>query len=347
MILEVNQDFDIIFIQELWWITIRNIPSTSNLEGIPLLDVPNHPNWLTFARDPCLPNNLLRVISYINIHLFSLRFSLQKDIINHRDILLTSFFNNNSIFWVVNIYSDSSHTALKYLKDAEVNISNLLIMTGNFNIRDSIWDSSFPHHSSFSDDLMIIADSFNLELLFPTNQVSTRYSDSDMRSNSVINLMFLWSRSTEINIHSIHLDLHLLSDHAPLSVIIVIEEENIDLFKSSIAKNSEKEKNFIKDISVAIKNIKISDLSDHSKIEKVTNLLAARIEFVWKSNTKWVWITKHSKSWWNNDCNYALNKYMTTRSLENWKEFKSTVKSSKCIFFDDKIQEITNKKQGP
>ena len=38
----------------------------------------------------------------------------------------------------MNIYSHSSHSALKYLKDTKVNILNLLIMTGNFNIRDSI-----------------------------------------------------------------------------------------------------------------------------------------------------------------------------------------------------------------
>jgi len=36
----------------------------------------------------------------------------------------------------MNIYSDTSHSALKYLKDTEVNINNLLIITGNFNIRD-------------------------------------------------------------------------------------------------------------------------------------------------------------------------------------------------------------------
>ena len=91
----------------------------------------------------------------------------------------------------MNVYSDSSYTALKYLKDTEVNILNLLIMTGNFNIRDSIWDPSFPHHSTSSDDLIIIADSFNLELLFPTNCVPTRYSDSDIGLNLVIDLMFL------------------------------------------------------------------------------------------------------------------------------------------------------------
>jgi len=62
--------------------------------------------------------------------------------------------------------------------------------------------------------------------------------------------------------------------------MIAIKEENIDLFKSSITKNSKEEKNFIKDISVAIKNIDISDLSDHSKIEEVTNSLVSRIEFV-------------------------------------------------------------------
>ena len=89
------------------------------------------------------------------------------------------------------VYSDSSHTALKYLKDTEVNISNLLIMIGDFNIRDSAWNPLFPYHSTFSDNLFTIADLFNLELSSPTNCVPTRYSDSNIRANSVIDLIFL------------------------------------------------------------------------------------------------------------------------------------------------------------
>ena len=133
---------------------------------------------------------------------------------------------------------------------------------------------------------MIVADSFNLELLFPTYYVSTRYSDLDSRSNSVIDLMFLWSGSTELDNHSIYPDLYLSLDHAPLLVLIAIKDENIDSFKSSIVKNSKEEKNFIKDISYAIKNIDISDLSSHSKLEEVTNSLISRIEYAWNMNAK-------------------------------------------------------------
>ena len=168
-ILKINHNFNIIFIQELSWTTIRSIPSSENCEGIPLVSIPNHPNWLTFARESNSANDSPRVIIYINIRLSSLHFSLRKDIINHRDILLVSFSNNNVVSWIINIYSDSAHSVLKYLKDSEANIPNLLIMTGDFNIQDSIWDPFFPHYFSISDNLIIIADSFNLDLSILTN----------------------------------------------------------------------------------------------------------------------------------------------------------------------------------
>ena len=75
-ILKVNYNFNIIFIQEPSWITLRTIPSLENSEGIPLLGIPSHPNWLTFTREPGSPNNSPRVLVYINIRLLSLRFSL-------------------------------------------------------------------------------------------------------------------------------------------------------------------------------------------------------------------------------------------------------------------------------
>ena len=67
-------------------------------------------------------------------------FSLWKDIFNHKDINCFYFFNNGNIFFMLNVYSDDHQSTLKYLKDTEVNLWNILIMAGDFNIRNSIWD---------------------------------------------------------------------------------------------------------------------------------------------------------------------------------------------------------------
>ena len=121
-ILEVKTVFNIIFIQEPSWSSICSIPSSSNCKGETLVGVVNHPNWLMFVRSNNNESNYPRITIYINIRLFSLHFSIQKDVIDHRDILFASFFNNGDIFWLMNVYSDTSHSALKYLKDTEVNI---------------------------------------------------------------------------------------------------------------------------------------------------------------------------------------------------------------------------------
>ena len=114
-------------------------------KGRNLVGVSNYPKWLTFSKNAVNNQDLPKVVSYI------------------------SFFNCGSIFYLINIYSDSLQSALKYLKNTEANINNILFITGNFNIRDSIWNPNFPHHSIHSNLLIDIADFINLYLLSFTN----------------------------------------------------------------------------------------------------------------------------------------------------------------------------------
>jgi len=178
IILKTLSHFDIILIQEPPWSEIRKIPSSANCKGEPLIGTCHHPNWIAFTRYSSNNNDFPRVLSYVNICFNSLHFLFCKDIFDHRDINILSFSNNDICYYILNIYSDSSHLALKYLKDTEVNVNNVLLIMGDFNIRDNLWDLSFPFHFSINNDLFMIADSFDLALLSPTNSGLTRFSDA-------------------------------------------------------------------------------------------------------------------------------------------------------------------------
>jgi len=106
---------------------------------------------------------------------------------------------------MINVYSDTTQTALKYFKNTEANICNVLIIAGDFNIRDSNWDSLFSFHLIHSDLLTDIVNSLDLILSNPTNHIPTRDSDNVNDVNSVIELMFLRPNSLEIDNYTIYL----------------------------------------------------------------------------------------------------------------------------------------------
>jgi len=173
-------------------------------------------------------HDCLRVVTYINIRLSYFCFSLCKDILSYRNILIVSLFINNNISFLINIYSDFSHSALKYLKNTGVDISNVLAITGDFNIRDSFWNLMYSLHSSYSDLLLDITDSLSLGLSYLTNPVPTRYSDNDQSLNLVIDLIFLRYGIVELDNHTIYLEWRLLLDHASLTITIPIEYQYMD-----------------------------------------------------------------------------------------------------------------------
>ena len=121
-ILEAQLSFDIIFLQEPLWSIIHSIPSSTSHKGEKLVGAPHHPNWLTLARSPTNKSDFPRVLTYINIWVSCLCFPLQNNIFNHRDVSCISFINQGLSFFLINVYSDSSQIALKYLKNTETNI---------------------------------------------------------------------------------------------------------------------------------------------------------------------------------------------------------------------------------
>ena len=159
--------------------------------------------------------------------------------------------------------------------------------------------------------------------------------------------MFLQFGSEELDNHLILPKWYLSSDHTSFTITILIFEEYIQNKKRMIVKNSDEEKTFVNNLVKAIKLINISNLLNVKLLKNIVLSFARSIERIWEENLKMVNITKHSKSWWNINCSRDLENYKSTKHIEDWKQFKKTVKNTKCLFFDLKIQEISNKRWGP
>ena len=72
------KNFNILFIQELPWLFIYIIPSSSNKEGDKVVDASNH-------------HDHSRIILYINIYLIAICFSLQKTFLTTETFIIFLF----------------------------------------------------------------------------------------------------------------------------------------------------------------------------------------------------------------------------------------------------------------
>jgi len=64
-------------------------------------------------------------------------------------------------------------TSLKYSKNTKANVQNNSVMTNDFNIKDSNWDSLYLFHLIHSKLLIDITNAFDLSLSCSTNFVFT------------------------------------------------------------------------------------------------------------------------------------------------------------------------------
>ena len=188
----------------------------------------------------------LEFMAFIHSHLSRLRFSLRRDVADHRDILLLPFFNRGECHFLMNVYSDDRHSAVKFMLDQIIDIPNLLYMGGDFNIRDAEWDPSVSLHPAAGQALMDLADSLGLVCSLPELPVPTHYSDTNGHANSVIDLIFLGMSCV---------DLRQPSDHAPLLVDLPISPENIRFSRKVLKHDSDEENDFLSSVTIDRKSV--------------------------------------------------------------------------------------------
>ena len=137
-LLESQKDLhDILFIQEPSWNFIQFAPSTSYPNGQKVVGALIHPKQTQVVQFPQDSEQMYRVMCFIHSRLSRLCFALRRDIVDHRDIQLLFFFNRGRCQFLMNVYLDDFYIAVGFLSREALNISNLVYISGDFNIRNA------------------------------------------------------------------------------------------------------------------------------------------------------------------------------------------------------------------
>ena len=73
-----------------------------------------------------------------------------------------------------------------------------------------------------------------------------------------------------------------------------------------MVKNSENKENFIVKLIVTIKRLETENITSKESLKQIIQALANNMDRIWFKYLKVVNITKHSKTWWNDNCHRNL-----------------------------------------
>ena len=82
-------------------------------------------------------------------------------------------------------------------------------------------------------------------------------------------------------------------------------------------------------------------------LDLLSTAVSRVISNTWDANARSITVTTRSKEWWNDECRDALAAYRRTGAREDWRLFRSTTRSAKRSFFDDRITEIASTNKCP
>jgi len=295
--LESQKDhYDIFFVQEPPWNFVCYAPSTISLKEDKVVGTPIYPDWTQVVRVSRNSENVPRVMAFIHSCLSRLRFSLRRDIVDHHDILLLSFFTRGECHFFINVYSNDHHSAVKFMLDQIIDIPNLLYMGGDFNIRDAEWDPSVSSHPAAGQALVDLADSFSLVRSLPELPVPTYYSDTNGHANSVIDLIFLGISCTQV-LHRIEPDLRRPPDHVPLLLNLSISPENIRFSRKVLKHDSDEENHFLSSVTMGLHALNFSRLDSVDNLDLLSTAVSRVISNAWEANARNITVTTRSKEW--------------------------------------------------
>jgi len=142
---------DVILIQEPSWGLIRYAPSMTNKCGNPIIGMPSHLSRRCLYPKPAdqfSESDCPCVAAYVHQRLWAMKPKLRSDVIKSRDIMLLTMNSPRGQLHMLNVYSDSTGSAIRTLSTLESIPSPIGYLGGDFNCPSELWDPEYSHRNS-------------------------------------------------------------------------------------------------------------------------------------------------------------------------------------------------------
>jgi hypothetical protein len=300
--------FDILFLQELPWATVRYTTSLTEKDGASVKGPPIHPDWISlYPKGFDLAEDQPHVLAYVNHAIRSIKPKLFSDIVNHRNVVIVTVRGHLGPLHLMNMYSDKNGSAIRYIEDNLEAFPDLGYMGGDFNCLSSHWDATILCEHPMAIRLMECATSLNMELPY----------NAALRG-SILDLVFL------LIYQGYTADLTIGDkgepDHFPLLLDVPLK-----VFwpegKMSIKANSQEEADFLGKVIISLGQIPIPDVMSADHTQAVAQAISKVFDSAWTHHATAKRACAHSKSWWDADCDRAKASAMTSDLPADWMAF--------------------------
>ncbi|KAF8664623.1 hypothetical protein AX14_006712 [Amanita brunnescens Koide BX004] len=314
----LQNDIDFLFIQENPVSFIRNVPSSNDSMGDPLIGPVHHRQW------QCVEKSAIQEASQVAIYInkrFLDQFQIFPDFSLSIDpnVLPVTLKHNliaSCSFTIVNIYNPpkTRNSAINSLVRLLPRLNDALVIQGDFNLPSGIWDPTRNNSPPTSIDL------FNH--LSDEDLVFIRDSIHDLEPDVFVNLE---GRGR--------------SDHALITLAFGTTEH---WGRPYIPSGEEEEDRFVSDLSMSIRRrtATIATATDVN-VENIVESIGQDILASWNRNSKVPRVGSASTSWWTAECQQAKDAFLAHRTRENQKIYDSVTKRARTDFFNRKIDQMT------
>jgi hypothetical protein len=337
---QMKSHFDILFLQEPPWATVRYTASLTEKDRVPVKGPPIHPDWISLhPKGFDLAKDRPRVLAYINHAIHLIKPKLCSDIVNHCDVMIVTVRGHLGPLHLMNTYSDENGSAIQYIEDNLEVFPDLVYMGGDFNCPSSHWDATNLHKHPMATRLIECTTSLNMERVAPPLGRVTHLPYNAVLHGSILNLVFLliyWGYTADLTIGD-----KGEPDHFPLLLDVPLKVFWLE-GKMSIKANSKEEADFLGEVIISLGQIPIPDAVSADHTQAVAQVISKVFDSAWLLHTKTKRACARSKSWWDADCDWAKASAMTSDLPANWMAFKKATRKAKCKHFDECIEEIAH-----